>query len=301
MSADILPLCQTNRRQILPDIPRHGDDRSLSELRTPLRHTPHGPSHSVDIPAHLSPPHVSSRPRPSLDRSALNQSRSNRQTDIGNPRQPKYETSSPYPLPMHSGPPQSGYSTSSSPTPPSPYVNQPDSRQGYRSTAPHSSFQSRQGDSSGLPPPPPPYYTQYNTLNGHPSSYDAVRDYSNGDAHYGDAYYSTSRLEAPPYPPSSSTYPSTSYYSVSPSYNGHQYQSSYHWPVQFESEDVTSQAPKKRRGNLPRNITDMLKQWFEEHLAHPYPTEEEKQMLCARTGLAMTQVSTTASDERRVS
>lgn len=64
--------------------------------------------------------------------------------------------------------------------------------------------------------------------------------------------------------------------------------------MQFESEDMTSQVPKKRRGNLPRDVTDMLKQWFEEHIAHPYPTEEEKQMLCRRTGLAMTQVSTTA-------
>ena len=64
--------------------------------------------------------------------------------------------------------------------------------------------------------------------------------------------------------------------------------------MQFESEDMTSQVPKKRRGNLPRDVTDLLKQWFEEHLAHPYPTEEEKQMLCRRTGLAMTQVSLTA-------
>ena len=68
--------------------------------------------------------------------------------------------------------------------------------------------------------------------------------------------------------------------------------------MQFESEDMTSQVPKKRRGNLPRDVTDMLKQWFEDHLAHPYPTEEEKQMLCRRTGLAMTQVSTIARVRR---
>ncbi len=219
----------------------------------------------------------------------------------GNPKQSSYDAPSPFSLPLHAGPPQSGYSSSSSPAPPSPYVNQSDSRQGYQSTTPHSSFQSRHGESSGLPPPPPPYYNQYNTLNGHPSSYDASRGYSNGDADCGDSYYSTSRSGAPPYHSSSSTYSSASYsYQVSPSYNGHyasqnghQYQN-YNWPVQFESEDVASQVPKKRRGNLPREITDMLKQWFEEHLAHPYPTEEEKQMLCSRTGLAMTQVRTTA-------
>lgn len=222
----------------------------------------------------------------------MNQSGSNRQRENGNSRQASHDTPSPYPLPMHSGPPPSRYSSSSSPAPPSPYVDQPKSRQGYRSTAPHSSFQSRHGESAGLPPPPPPYYNQYNTLNGHPSSYDSAGGYSNGEAHCGEVYYSSSPLGGPPNHSSGSTYASASYsYRVSPSYNGHQYQNSYQWPVHFESEDVTSQAPKKRRGNLPRNITDMLKQWFEEHIAHPYPTEEEKQMLCTRTGLAMTQVS----------
>ena len=61
---------------------------------------------------------------------------------------------------------------------------------------------------------------------------------------------------------------------------------------------MTSQVPKKRRGNLPREITDLLKQWYEEHLAHPYPTEEEKQMLCSKTGLAMTQVGSTVSEAK---
>ena len=223
--------------------------------------------------------------------------------DNGNSKQTIYDAPSPYQLPLHSGPPQSGYSGSSSPSPSSPYIKQHDSKQDYHSATPHSTFQSRQGESSGLPPPPPPYYNQYNTLNGHPSSYETGRGYSNGDAHCGDTYYSTTRPGAPKYHSSASTYPSTSYsYQVSPSYNGHysspsgqQYQNGYHWPVQFESEDVTSQAVKKRRGNLPREITDLLKQWYEEHLAHPYPTEDEKQMLCSRTGLAMTQVSGTAT------
>lgn len=224
----------------------------------------------------------------------------------GNSGQPSYDAPSPYQLPMHSGPPRAGYSTSASPAPSSPYVNQPDSRQCYQSTTPHSSFQSRQGESSGLPPPPPPYYNQYNTLNGHSSSYDSARSYSHGEPNRADIYYSTPRLETPPYHSSSSTYtPASRGYQVSPSYsghyprpNGHQYQNSYQWPMQFESEDMTSQVPRKRRGNLPRDVTDMLKQWFEEHLAHPYPTEEEKQMLCRRTGLAMTQVSLTATTWR---
>lgn len=298
-------LYSTNARQILSDIPRQGEERSLSELRSPLQNTPQGPSHSVDVPAHLSPPHLSSRSRPSSDTGGLNPAGINRPVETRNTRQPSYDTSSPYPLPMHSGP-RHGYSASTSPAPLPSFVNQVDSRQSYQRTAPHSTFQSRQGESSGLPPPPPPYYNQYNTLNNHSSSYENAKSYSNDESHRGDAYYSTSRLGAPQYHSSSSTYaPASCGYQGTPTYNGHytnqnghQYQSSYHWPMQFESEDMTSQAPKKRRGNLPRDVTDLLKQWFEEHLAHPYPTEEEKQMLCRRTGLAMTQVSTTAPTGR---
>ena len=231
----------------------------------------------------------------------MGQSGGSRQGENGTSRQPTYDTPTAYPLAMHSGPPQTGYSASSSPAPPSPYVNRPDSRQSYHTAAPHSSFQSRQGESSGLPPPPPPYYNQYNTLNGHSASYNGARGYSNGDLHSGDSYCTSPRLEGREYHASNPTYAPSYGYQVSTSYNGHysgqnghQYQNGYHRPMQFESEDMTSQVPKKRRGNLPRDVTDMLKQWFEDHLAHPYPTEEEKQMLCRRTGLAMTQVSITA-------
>lgn len=48
--------------------------------------------------------------------------------------------------------------------------------------------------------------------------------------------------------------------------------------------------PKRRRGNLPKVVTDLLRQWFSEHIAHPYPTEDEKQRLMRDTGLNMSQV-----------
>lgn len=48
---------------------------------------------------------------------------------------------------------------------------------------------------------------------------------------------------------------------------------------------------KRRRGNLPKAVIDTLKSWFTEHIAHPYPTEEEKQILMAKTGLTISQVS----------
>ena len=47
---------------------------------------------------------------------------------------------------------------------------------------------------------------------------------------------------------------------------------------------------RRRRGNLPKQVTDLLKQWLHEHLDHPYPTEEDKQWFIAQTGLSISQV-----------
>ena len=47
---------------------------------------------------------------------------------------------------------------------------------------------------------------------------------------------------------------------------------------------------KRRKGNLPKPVTSILRAWLDEHLDHPYPSEEDKQMFMARTGLSMSQV-----------
>lgn len=47
---------------------------------------------------------------------------------------------------------------------------------------------------------------------------------------------------------------------------------------------------KRRRGNLPKPVTDLLRAWLRDHVQHPYPTEEEKQMLMQQTGLTIHQV-----------
>jgi hypothetical protein len=54
--------------------------------------------------------------------------------------------------------------------------------------------------------------------------------------------------------------------------------------------DANDPRSKRRRGNLPKQVTDILRSWFHEHLDHPYPTEEDKQMFIARTGLSISQV-----------
>ena len=42
---------------------------------------------------------------------------------------------------------------------------------------------------------------------------------------------------------------------------------------------------KKRKGNLPKEATDKLRDWFINHLHHPYPTDDEKQELMRQIGL----------------
>jgi hypothetical protein len=64
-----------------------------------------------------------------------------------------------------------------------------------------------------------------------------------------------------------------------------------HHPSGFEhAGDHGDGKHKKRRGNLPKAVTDTLRMWFADHISHPYPSEEEKQDLMNQTGLTISQV-----------
>ncbi|ORY91405.1 homeobox KN domain-domain-containing protein [Syncephalastrum racemosum] len=56
---------------------------------------------------------------------------------------------------------------------------------------------------------------------------------------------------------------------------------------------------RKRRGNLPKSVTTVLKQWLIEHTEHPYPTENEKNSLGDKTGLTINQISNWFINARR--
>lgn len=87
------------------------------------------------------------------------------------------------------------------------------------------------------------------------------------------------------YGPISGSYMETEYAPHSPHpLNGAPYSN---FGVLGDSGDSRS---KKRRGNLPKPVTDILRAWFHDHLDHPYPSEDDKQMLIARTGLTISQV-----------
>jgi hypothetical protein len=78
------------------------------------------------------------------------------------------------------------------------------------------------------------------------------------------------------------------YYSHDP-YNPHpQYAMSYTFQstVGVDSPSFS----RKRRGNLPKEATGILKEWFREHRESPYPSEEQKAQLCSMSGLSLNQV-----------
>ena len=108
-----------------------------------------------------------------------------------------------------------------------------------------------------------------------------------------------------PHPPANRPYPSIkseSHYPSQSSYDAYNARAPYGYPyTPTELQPPGAMYPtgseagdsrnRRRRGNLPKQVTDILRAWFQDHLDHPYPTEEEKQMFIQQTGLTMNQVS----------
>lgn len=115
--------------------------------------------------------------------------------------------------------------------------------------------------------PPRPYHPYTTTMQ--PREAEAYT--AQGGQH---PYYPPHAGSAPPPPPSA--------------FGG----SSGPYSSSYGSEYTDSRVDKRRRGNLPKHVTDILRMWFQDHVAHPYPTEEEKQQLMHSTGLTISQVST---------
>ncbi|CAO3660195.1 unnamed protein product [Rhizopus stolonifer] len=65
------------------------------------------------------------------------------------------------------------------------------------------------------------------------------------------------------------------------------------------NQSYKSHSTRKRRGNLPKEVTEFLKQWLLLHKRHPYPTEREKQQLADETGLMVSQISNWFINARR--
>ncbi|CAO3696529.1 unnamed protein product [Rhizopus stolonifer] len=59
------------------------------------------------------------------------------------------------------------------------------------------------------------------------------------------------------------------------------------------------ESKRKRRGNLPKEVTDYLRTWLLQHKRHPYPSEKEKFDLAQQTGLTVNQISNWFINARR--
>ncbi|KAI9308946.1 hypothetical protein BJ944DRAFT_246136 [Cunninghamella echinulata] len=62
---------------------------------------------------------------------------------------------------------------------------------------------------------------------------------------------------------------------------------------------IDKKSNRKRRGNLPRAVTSVLREWLANHKQHPYPTDEEKLALAQQTHLTLNQVSNWFINARR--
>ncbi|KAF2818368.1 hypothetical protein CC86DRAFT_337248 [Ophiobolus disseminans] len=187
--------------------------------------------------------------------------------------------------------------------------------------APSYAFHRRQ--SSSYPPPPAhlatsvhdrhrsspipqvhPSYRQpsvHQSISG-PSAYHPATVQGQPVYEHRHSYYA----EAPPVPygygydrPQDAYYPRTQYSGAAsqPSYDN-----TYSDNIRFQPH-VGSMDPqafnRKRRGNLPKEATNMMKQWFAENRDSPYPTEDQKLEICRRTGLNLSQVSNWFINARR--
>ena len=71
-------------------------------------------------------------------------------------------------------------------------------------------------------------------------------------------------------------------------------------PMYGEPYDHNAETkPKRRRGNLPKTTTALLRSWLYDHTHHPYPSEDEKSALAAQTGLTLNQISNWFINARR--
>ena len=69
----------------------------------------------------------------------------------------------------------------------------------------------------------------------------------------------------------------------------------------IEEEEGDTNAPKKgaAAARFPRAAVKILKDWIIANIDHPYPTEEEKEVLAQQTSLSLNQISNWMANTRR--
>ncbi|OKL59208.1 hypothetical protein UA08_05918 [Talaromyces atroroseus] len=143
-------------------------------------------------------------------------------------------------------------------------------------------------------------YTREHAYTSHTTaSTDDDRYRYSGGAMYGNQNaYDPARYagsQQPAYPASTSSTGSSTEYMT----HTHALPPSNFGVIGMGAGDALDSRGKRRRGNLPKPVTDVLRAWFHEHLDHPYPTEEDKQVFMNQTGLSISQISNWFINARR--
>lgn len=183
-------------------------------------------------------------------------------------------------------PPQGSYSSSRT-SPNLPPIRDIDRFNNYDTSypLPASSYPQPYGTSAGSPTG----QESFSFSGDRPSYYDASHRY--GQTYAQNNRPSAPQLDYPRYQPSPYDYRSgVPYQSPYGSVDYAASPTSMHHPSSPTVAIDPDNRNRKRRGNLPKQVTDILRQWFHAHLEHPYPTEEDKQAFMNRTGLTNAQV-----------
>jgi hypothetical protein len=69
----------------------------------------------------------------------------------------------------------------------------------------------------------------------------------------------------------------------------------------IEDDNTGEERVKKgaAAARFPRSATKVLKDWLLQHIDHPYPTDEEKELLKQETGISIGQISNWMANSRR--
>ena len=273
--------------QVIPEISwTHPPTANIADYRRELHHNPQGPAHYHPTPPLASLPHSTSRSttRPTLE------------IPVSTP------TSSTRRLPIHSGPTNRNSVSSSSSdlssnrrtSNTSPSVSPVHPPRG--STSREKLTEDCRRVKAEAPPTP-------NLSSGLPSPYAPHSGQAQHPARYGSYSYQQPQPYHPtghPYPPIPPTTSAPVYRAESLPYAGYPmppdtpgYPGPHGQPLyidNFQPAD-NERRSKKRRGNLPKWQTDLMRSWYNAHVNNPYPTDEEKHMIMQETGLTIEQVS----------
>ncbi|KAL8939211.1 MAG: hypothetical protein Q9216_003482 [Gyalolechia sp. 2 TL-2023] len=275
-------------REAIPEIRSTNlDRRDYSAYARELHHDPPGPDRRYPTTPTIGPSPPSSRSRlpPSSGSSSNDRpGNSHRQDYYDRARiQPEMQ------LPMHSGPPSRN---SGSPSSSSPYS---DSRSIISSATAGPRVRTPErgpplnGRSPGSGSLPPIYTITQSASSGVPSQLPPINPIVRPPM--GNGY-------SQPVPPEA-LHMDPRYSYANYAHHPHDPHTHMGRPVEFQNVEVGEKSNKKRRGNLPKQTTDVLRAWLHDHLDHAYPNEEQKQQLIRETNLTDKQVSNWFINARR--